>query len=60
MNAITMSMPVMRTAPKLDRVAGALLLGFVAALQLSIAADPNNSHHLVKPEDAIRAAIGRQ
>jgi hypothetical protein len=29
-------------------------------VQLSIADDPNNSDHLVKPEDAIRAAMGRQ
>ena len=27
---------------------------------LSIKDDPNNSDHLVKPEDAIRAALGRQ
>jgi hypothetical protein len=27
---------------------------------LSIADDPNNSDHLVNPEEAIRAALGRQ
>jgi arylsulfatase len=34
--------------------------GEVKGVQLSIADDPNNSDHLVKPEDAIRSAIGRQ
>ena len=34
--------------------------GEIKAVQLSIADDPNNSDHLVKPEDAIRAALGRQ
>jgi arylsulfatase len=34
--------------------------GTVRGVQLSIADDPNNSDHLVKPEDAIRAALGRQ
>jgi arylsulfatase len=34
--------------------------GEVKGVQLSIADDPNNSDHLVKPEDAIRAALGRQ
>jgi arylsulfatase len=34
--------------------------GEVRGVQLSIADDPNNSDHLVKPEDAIRAALGRQ
>ena len=34
--------------------------GEVKGVQLSIADDPNNSDHLVKPEDAIRAAMGRQ
>lgn len=34
--------------------------GEVMGVQLSIKDDPNNSDHLVKPEDAIRAALGRQ
>jgi len=34
--------------------------GEVKGVQLSIADDPNNSDHLVKPEDAIKAAMGRQ
>jgi arylsulfatase len=34
--------------------------GEVRAVQLSIADDPNNASHLVKPEDAIRSALGRQ
>lgn len=34
--------------------------GEVRGVQLSIADDPNNSDHLVKPEDAIRSALGRQ
>lgn len=34
--------------------------GQVKGVLLSIADDPNNSDHLVKPEDAIRAALGRQ
>jgi arylsulfatase len=34
--------------------------GEVKGVQLSITDDPNNSDHLVKPEDAIRAAMGRQ
>ncbi|MGD9857073.1 MAG: sulfatase-like hydrolase/transferase, partial [Planctomycetaceae bacterium] len=34
--------------------------GEIKGVQLSIADDPNNSDHLVKPEDAIRAALGRQ
>ncbi len=34
--------------------------GEVKGVQLSIADDPNNSDHLVKPEDAIAAAMGRQ
>ncbi len=34
--------------------------GEVKGVQLSIADDPNNTDHLVKPEDAIRAALGRQ
>ncbi|MEQ9407658.1 MAG: arylsulfatase [Fuerstiella sp.] len=34
--------------------------GEVRGVLLSIADDPNNSDHLVKPEDAIRAALGRQ
>jgi arylsulfatase len=34
--------------------------GEVKGVQLSIADDPNNSGHLVKPEDAIRSALGRQ
>ena len=34
--------------------------GEVKGVQLSIADDPKNSGHLVKPEDAIRAALGRQ
>ena len=34
--------------------------GEVKGVQLSIADDPDNSDHLVKPEEAIRAALGRQ
>ena len=34
--------------------------GEVKGVQLSIADDPNNSDNLVKPEDAIKAAMGRQ
>jgi arylsulfatase len=34
--------------------------GEVKGVQLSIADDPKNSDHLVSPEDAIRAAMGRQ
>ncbi len=34
--------------------------GEVKGVQLSIVDDPNNSDHLVKPEDAIAAAMGRQ
>ncbi|MEZ6078202.1 MAG: hypothetical protein R3C56_21760 [Pirellulaceae bacterium] len=34
--------------------------GEVKGVQLSIADDPNNADHLLKPEDAIRAALGRQ
>lgn len=34
--------------------------GEVKGVQLSIADDPNNADHLVNPEDAIRAAMGRQ
>ena len=34
--------------------------GEVRGVELSIADDPNNADHLVKPEDAIRAALGRQ
>jgi arylsulfatase len=34
--------------------------GEVRGVLLSIADDPNNSDHLVKPEDAINAAMGRQ
>jgi arylsulfatase len=34
--------------------------GEVKGVQLSIKDDPNNSDHLVKPEDAIRSALGRQ
>jgi arylsulfatase A-like enzyme len=34
--------------------------GEVKGVQLSIADDPNNSDHLVSPEDAINAALGRQ
>ena len=34
--------------------------GEVKGVQLSIADDPKNSDHLVKPEDAIRAVMGRQ
>ena len=37
MNAVTMSATGPHTAPALERVTGGLLLGFVAALQLSIA-----------------------
>ena len=31
--------------------------GEVKGVQLSIADDPNNADHLVKPEDAINAAL---
>ncbi|HSR10342.1 MAG TPA: arylsulfatase, partial [Thermodesulfobacteriota bacterium] len=34
--------------------------GNVKGVLLSIADDPNNSGNLVNPEDAIRAAMGRQ
>jgi arylsulfatase len=34
--------------------------GDVKGVLLSIADDPKNSDHLVSPEDAIRAALGRQ
>jgi arylsulfatase len=34
--------------------------GEIRGIQLSIADDPKNSDHLVKPEDAINAALGRQ
>jgi arylsulfatase len=34
--------------------------GRVKGVQLSIADDPNNSSHMVSPEDAIRAAMGRE
>ena len=34
--------------------------GEVRGVQLSIADDPKNGDHLVKPEDADRAAMGRQ
>jgi Sulfatase len=34
--------------------------GEVKGVQLSIADDPKNADHLVSPEDAIRAAMGRQ
>jgi len=34
--------------------------GEIKGVQLSISDDPNNAGHLVKPEDAIRAALGRQ
>jgi hypothetical protein len=34
--------------------------GEVKGVQLSIADDPNNADHLVKPEEAIQAALGRQ
>ncbi len=34
--------------------------GEVKGVQLSIADDPNNCDHLVKPEDAVRAAMGKQ
>jgi arylsulfatase len=34
--------------------------GEIKGVQLSIADDPNNSDHQVKPEDAINAAMGRQ
>ena len=37
MNAVTMTVSETRTAPGLERVAVALLLGFVASLQVSIA-----------------------
>ena len=34
--------------------------GEIKGVQLSISDDPNNSDHLVNPEDAIKAALGRQ
>jgi arylsulfatase len=34
--------------------------GSIKAVQLSIADDPNNAGHLVTPEEALRAAMGRQ
>ncbi len=34
--------------------------GEIKGVELSIVDDPNNSDHLVKPEDAIGAALGRQ
>jgi len=34
--------------------------GAVRGVLLSIADDPNNSDHLVSPEEAVRAALGRQ
>jgi len=34
--------------------------GEVKGVQLSIADDPNNSDHLVTPDDAVLAALGRQ
>jgi arylsulfatase len=34
--------------------------GEIKGIQLSIADNPNNADHLVKPEDVIRAALGRQ
>ena len=34
--------------------------GIVKGVLLSIADDPNNSDHLVSPEDVLRAAMGRQ
>jgi hypothetical protein len=34
--------------------------GEVKGVLLSISDDPDNSGHLVKPEDALRAALGRQ
>jgi len=34
--------------------------GNVKGVLLSISDDPNNSDHLVSPEDAINAAMGRQ
>ena len=39
---------------------GNAFTGEVKGVQLSIADDPKNSEHLVNPEDAIRAAMGRQ
>ncbi len=39
---------------------GNAFTGEIRGVQLSIADDVNNSDHLVKPEDAIRAALGRQ
>jgi arylsulfatase len=39
---------------------GNAFTGEVKGVQLSIADDPKNSEHLVNPEDAIRAALGRQ
>jgi arylsulfatase len=41
-------------------VVGNAFNGEVKGVQLSIVDDPDNSGHLVKPEDAIRAALGRQ
>ncbi len=34
--------------------------GTVKGVLLAISDDPNNADHLVTPEDAIRAAMGRQ
>ena len=34
--------------------------GEIRGVQLSIVDDPNNSDHLVNPEDVIKAAMGRQ
>jgi arylsulfatase len=34
--------------------------GEIKGVQMSIADDPNNSEHLIKPEDAVNAAMGRQ
>jgi arylsulfatase len=39
---------------------GNAFTGEVKGVQLSIADDPKNSDHLVKPEDAVNAALGRQ
>ena len=39
---------------------GNAFTGEVRGVQFSIADDPNNADNLVNPEDAIKAALGRQ
>ena len=46
-------------SPDYDSVGNAFN-GEVKGVLLSIVDDPDNSGHLVKPEDAVRAALGRQ